>query len=110
MGNCSSSNDDQGAAHSAAIDRQIEEDSKIFRKECKILLLGKSPSFDPSYLRPEYGVGNYAALLAQNGATALSYPWFSLARGRPTLVNLDPSVLRSTFFPFQQTSNSWAMG
>ena len=46
MGNCASSNDDYGAvARSAAIDRQIEEDSKIFRKECKILLLGKSLSF-----------------------------------------------------------------
>ena len=43
MGNCASSHDDLGAAaRSAAIDRQIEEDSKIFRKECKILLLGKS--------------------------------------------------------------------
>lgn len=43
MGNCASSIDDQGAvARSAAIDRQIEEDSRIFRKECKILLLGMS--------------------------------------------------------------------
>jgi len=48
MGNCSSTNDDHGAANSAAIDRQIEEDSKIFRKECKILLLGKSFSFNSS--------------------------------------------------------------
>lgn len=49
MGNCASSNDDHGAsARSAAIDKQIEEDSKIFRKECKILLLGKSFLFKPA--------------------------------------------------------------
>ena len=46
MGNCASISDDHDAvARSAAIDRQIEEDSKIFRKECKILLLGTSPTF-----------------------------------------------------------------
>ena len=46
MGNCASTNYDPGAAaRSAAIDRQIEEDSKIFRKECKILLLGTSFPF-----------------------------------------------------------------
>jgi guanine nucleotide-binding protein G(i) subunit alpha len=49
MGNCASTYDDHGAtAHSAAIDRQIEEDARVFRKECKILLLGKSLSFNPS--------------------------------------------------------------
>ena len=41
MGNCASSEYDHGAAaRSAAIDKQIEEDSKIFKRECKILLLG----------------------------------------------------------------------
>lgn len=45
MGNCASTDYDPGAAaRSAAIDRQIEEDSKIFRKECKILLLGSGES------------------------------------------------------------------
>jgi hypothetical protein len=29
---------------SAEIDRQIEEDSRKFRKECKILLLGQYPN------------------------------------------------------------------
>ena len=82
MGNCSSTNDDYGAAHSASIDRQIEEDSKIFRKECKILLLGKSFSFNSSFLRSEYGFGRSTAPLAQNGATALSCACSSLARGR----------------------------
>jgi len=82
MGNCASSNDDLGAtARSAAIDRQIEEESKIFRKECKILLLGKSFSFKLSHLRSEYGSGRSAVLLAQDPATALSYFWLSLARG-----------------------------
>ena len=92
MGNCASSNDDYGAtARSAAIDRQIEEDSKIFRKECKILLLGKSFSFKLSSLRSEYGFGRSAIFLAQEAVTALSCFWPSLARGaEPTLVNVDP--------------------
>ena len=92
MGNCASSNDDYGAtARSAAIDRQIEEDSKIFRKECKILLLGRSLSFKPSNLRSEYGFGSPVNPLTQNGVTALSYFWFPLVRGtEPTLVNVGP--------------------
>jgi len=42
MGNCSSATQDREASlRSANIDRIIEEDSKKFKKECKILLLGK---------------------------------------------------------------------
>ncbi|KAJ8587682.1 guanine nucleotide binding protein, alpha subunit [Rhizopogon salebrosus TDB-379] len=44
MGNCISSQDRVEKAHSDAIDRQIEEDSRKFRKECKILLLGSGES------------------------------------------------------------------
>ena len=93
MGNCASSNDDYGAAaRSAAIDRQIEEDSKIFRKECKILLLGKSFSFKLPNLRSEYGFGRSAVPLAQEEVDALPNFWLSLAQGvEPTLVNVDPS-------------------
>jgi hypothetical protein len=40
MGNCTSTSDRQAKAHSDAIDKEIETDSKKFRKECKILLLG----------------------------------------------------------------------
>jgi hypothetical protein len=40
MGNCSSVEDKAEKERSDEIDRQIEEDSKKFRKECKILLLG----------------------------------------------------------------------
>jgi guanine nucleotide-binding protein subunit alpha len=40
MGNCTSTSDRQAKAHSDAIDKEIENDSKKFRKECKILLLG----------------------------------------------------------------------
>jgi len=59
MGNRPSSNlnDDPGAARSAAIDRWIEEDSEILKKECKILLLGKSLSFNLHNPRSEYGFG-----------------------------------------------------
>lgn len=43
MGNCCSKQDDgekEAAQRSAQIDRQIEQDSKKLKKECKILLLG----------------------------------------------------------------------
>lgn len=40
MGNCISAQDRAEKAISDAIDRQLEEDSKRLRKECKILLLG----------------------------------------------------------------------
>jgi guanine nucleotide-binding protein G(i) subunit alpha len=40
MGNCASAEDKQGKANSDAIDKQIEEDSRRYKKECKILLLG----------------------------------------------------------------------
>jgi len=83
MGNCASSSDDYGAAaRSAAIDRQIEEDSKIYRKECKILLLGKSLPFKPSNPRSEYGLVRFAAPPAQNGFTALYSPRNSANAGQ----------------------------
>ncbi|KAF8839840.1 guanine nucleotide binding protein, alpha subunit [Paxillus ammoniavirescens] len=44
MGNCVSTQDKTDKARSDAIDRQIEEDSRKFRKECKILLLGSGES------------------------------------------------------------------
>jgi guanine nucleotide-binding protein subunit alpha len=41
MGNCASSSQEaDGKARSDMIDRQIEEDSKRYKRECKILLLG----------------------------------------------------------------------
>ena len=43
MGNCISAHDKAEKAISDAIDRQLEEDSRKLRKECKILLLGSSP-------------------------------------------------------------------
>lgn len=45
MGNCLSSTDQKEAKdRSVAIDKQIEEDSRKFKKECKILLLGSGES------------------------------------------------------------------
>ena len=41
MGNCASVQDRTEKARSDEIDKQIEEDSRKFRKECKILLLGE---------------------------------------------------------------------
>ncbi|CAK5261941.1 unnamed protein product [Mycena citricolor] len=44
MGNCGSQPDQAGKEKSDAIDRQLDEDSKRFKKECKILLLGSGES------------------------------------------------------------------
>ncbi|KAH7909587.1 guanine nucleotide binding protein, alpha subunit [Hygrophoropsis aurantiaca] len=44
MGNCISNPDRDGKQRSDEIDRQIEEDFKKIRKECKILLLGSGES------------------------------------------------------------------
>jgi guanine nucleotide-binding protein subunit alpha len=44
MGNCISAQDRAEKARSDAIDRQLEEDSRRLRKECKILLLGSGES------------------------------------------------------------------
>lgn len=41
MGNCASVQDRTEKERSDEIDRMIEEDSRRFRKECKILLLGQ---------------------------------------------------------------------
>lgn len=41
MGGCISAVDRAGKAKSDAIDKQIEEDNKKHKKECKILLLGE---------------------------------------------------------------------
>ena len=40
MGNCVSARDCKAQQRSQEIDKQIEEDSRRFKKECKILLLG----------------------------------------------------------------------
>ena len=40
MGNCVSAQDREALQRSQEIDKQIEEDSRKFKKECKILLLG----------------------------------------------------------------------
>lgn len=60
MGACMSSNNEEVSRkkHSQAIDKQLEEDSKRLRRECKILLLGTTSEtrltvvFDQIDLRP----------------------------------------------------------
>lgn len=44
MGSCLSIDDKASREQSEAIDKQIEEDSRKLRKECKILLLGSGES------------------------------------------------------------------
>ena len=58
MGACMSSNNEEVSRkkHSQAIDKQLEEDSKRLRRECKILLLGTTSPDSPSHVavfRPE---------------------------------------------------------
>lgn len=50
MGACMSTNDEETEQkkRSQKIDRDLEEDSKKLRKECKILLLGAHP-YCPSF-------------------------------------------------------------
>lgn len=49
MGNCASNTREaEEKARSDMIDRQIEEDSKKYKRECKILLLG-------AYFLPQFG-------------------------------------------------------
>lgn len=50
MGACMSTEGKAEKERSLAIDKQIEEDSRKFRKECKILLLGRDPSLLPQTL------------------------------------------------------------
>jgi guanine nucleotide-binding protein G(i) subunit alpha len=52
MGSCASVPDKAAQERSAEIDRQIEEDSRKFRKECKILLLGQYPNPRGSRIPP----------------------------------------------------------
>ncbi|KAM6503012.1 heterotrimeric G-protein alpha subunit, GPA3-like protein [Amanita muscaria] len=44
MGGCVSTVDEAGRLHSEAIDKQLEEDHKKYKRECKILLLGSGES------------------------------------------------------------------
>ena len=44
MGGCVSQPDRAGKERSDEIDRGLEEDSKKFKRDCKILLLGKPTS------------------------------------------------------------------
>ena len=44
MGNCVSTQDREAQLRSQEIDKQIEEDSRKLKKECKILLLGSGES------------------------------------------------------------------
>ena len=74
MGNRASSNKYHDAlTYSASMERQIKEAPMIFRKECKILLLGKSLSFTHG-LRSEYGFGRSATPLICIGVHSFPAP------------------------------------
>ncbi|KAG8810207.1 Guanine nucleotide-binding protein alpha-2 subunit [Serendipita sp. 399] len=62
MGGCVSSPDKAERERSEAIDRQIEEDSRQFKKECKILLLGEQ---QPRLLRERSGESGKSTIVKQ---------------------------------------------
>lgn len=125
MGNCPSATQDREASQrSADIDRIIEEDSKKFKKECKILLLGSGESGKSTVVKqmkiihqdgfsPEERIA-YRAAIYQNlleSAQAIVFAMYKLsiepvdARNRETAkqlahYELDPTSIDSNFrFP-----------
>jgi len=76
MGACMSSGGEKGAKErSTAIDRQIEEDSRKFKKECKILLLGEwrvACSMGVTQSSGARGPLRYAMRCRQNGGSSLN--------------------------------------
>ena len=101
MGNCASTHDDLGAAaRSAAIDRQIEEDSKIFRKECKILLLGKSSHSNPPACGQSTALGDAQSLSCTRATNFLIPASLWPRSARLTLVNVDPPSDQLLPLPF----------
>ena len=69
MGNCASSSQEvEGKARSDLIDRQIEEDSKRYKRECKILLLGASPT-PPFFFFSFFGKGRFPLFHRANGGS-----------------------------------------
>ncbi|OAX33137.1 guanine nucleotide binding protein, alpha subunit [Rhizopogon vinicolor AM-OR11-026] len=77
MGNCISSRDRVEKARSDAIDRQIEEDSRKFRKERKILLLGTCESGKTTIIKQ-------MKIIHQNGFT------------KDELMTFRPTIYRNT--------------
>ncbi|OAX35533.1 heterotrimeric G protein alpha subunit, partial [Rhizopogon vinicolor AM-OR11-026] len=77
MGNCISSQDRVEKARSDAIDRQIEEDSRKFRKECKILLLDTCESGKST-------IAKQMKIIHQNGFT------------KDELMTFRPTIYRNT--------------
>ncbi|KAI0733838.1 G-protein alpha subunit [Fomitopsis betulina] len=64
MGNCVSAQDREALQRSQEIDKQIEEDSRKFKKECKILLLGSGESGKSTIVKQ-------MKIIHQNGYTKL---------------------------------------
>ena len=63
MGNCVSAQDREAQLRSQEIDKQIEEDSRKLKKECKILLLGSGESGKSTIVKQ-------MKIIHQNGFTA----------------------------------------
>jgi hypothetical protein len=70
MGNCTSTLDCQAKAHSDTIDKEIENNSKDIRKECKIIGGGVFP------MMPRSSRSSVVSLYKQN-TQALNCPTFS---------------------------------
>jgi guanine nucleotide-binding protein subunit alpha len=87
MGNCVSAQDREEKARSDAIDRQIEEDSRKFRKECKILLLGSGESGKSTIVKQ-------MKIIHQNGFTENELMTFRPTIYRNTLDSAQAIVLQ----------------
>ncbi|KAG1734502.1 heterotrimeric G protein alpha subunit [Suillus lakei] len=87
MGNCVSAQDKEEKARSDAIDRQIEEDSRKFRKECKILLLGSGESGKSTIVKQ-------MKIIHQNGFTKNELMAFRSTIYRNTLDSAQAIVLQ----------------
>ncbi|CAG8732315.1 10667_t:CDS:2, partial [Acaulospora morrowiae] len=59
MGLCLSAEEKESRLRSYQIDKQIEEDSKRYKKECKILLLGNYSSFMPNNLQVRTSLASF---------------------------------------------------
>jgi hypothetical protein len=89
MGNCASNTEDKARLVSDMIDLQIEEDSKQYKRECKILLLGAYPALFDSY--PTHPTINEEDYFIDWEETPLITEWLqclSLPRHGPSIMTV----------------------
>ena len=106
MGNCASTSQEaEGKARSDLIDRQIEEDSKKYKRECKILLLGACPT---PVLCPSEGMGSGKKYSSQGmfPTHPNSTRWVSTTRVAVIRTSRDPTYHLSDALPAPNTEHA----